>query len=223
MDIHDIVNGYEEFRDKKFKKYQNRFVDLVKEGQKPKVLFISCCDSRVTPNLFTNTDPGDMFIVRNIGNMVAPYSPDNDYHSTAAAIEYAVSVLHVSDIIVCGHSHCGAIDGLYKDMRDDEEFVHVKKWLELGMRAKDYVSLTMPNANHKQKLEATEKISVVFQLFNLLTYPKVEELVNDGKLSLRGWYYKIKTGELEYYDDESCDFKPLEGNYNAIDFSSTLY
>ncbi len=223
MDVNDIVNGYEEFKNKQFKKYKNRFIDLIKQGQRPKVLFISCCDSRVIPNLFTSTDPGDMFIIRNIGNMVAPYSPDNDYHSTAAAIEYAVSILNVSDIIVCGHSHCGAIDGLYKELKDSDSFVHVKKWLELGQKAKDYVSLNMPNASKKEKLEATERISVVFQLFNLLTYPEVEKRVNEGVLSLRGWYYKIKTGELEYYDDESCEFKPLEGDYREIDFSVTLY
>ncbi len=212
MDIDNIIAGYEEFRDKKFKKYKNRFTDLVKQGQKPKVLFISCCDSRVTPSLFTSTDPGDMFIVRNIGNMVAPYSPDNEYHSTASAIEYAVSILKVTDIIVCGHSHCGAIEGLYKDMKDDERVIHVKKWLELGSKAKDFVSLTMSTASKEEKLQATEKASVVFQLINLLTYPEVERLVGEGKLNLRGWYYKIESGELEYYDDESHKFLPLEAN-----------
>ncbi len=212
MDIDDIIEGYEEFRDKRFKKYKNRFTDLVKQGQNPKVLFISCCDSRVTPSLFTSTDPGDMFVVRNIGNMVAPYSPDNDYHSTAAAVEYAVSVLKVSDIIVCGHSHCGAIAGLYEDLSSDDRVVHVKKWLELGSKAKDFTSLTMAKASKEEKLQATEKISVVFQLINLLTYPEVERLVNEGKLNLRGWYYKIETGELEYYDDDSHKFLPLEAS-----------
>ncbi len=212
MDINSIIEGYEEFREKRFVKYEKRFTHLVKEGQNPKVLFISCCDSRVTPSLFTSTDPGDMFVVRNIGNMVAPYSPDNDYHSTAAAIEYAVSVLKVRDIIVCGHSHCGAIAGLYKDLNNDERVVHVKKWLELGSKAKDFISLTMSKADMEEKLQATEKISVVFQLMNLLTYPEVEKLVNEGELNLRGWYYKIESGELEYYDDETHKFLPLEAN-----------
>lgn len=212
MGINTIVHGYKEFRDKKFKKYKNHFSDLIKKGQKPKVLFISCCDSRVVPNLLTNTNPGDMFIVRNIGNMVAPYSPDNDYHSTAAAIEYAVSVLNVSDIIVCGHSHCGAIEGLYKDFDDDDSFIHVKKWLELGLEAKDYVLANMPNATQKEKLVETEKVSIIFQLINLLTYPKVEEKVANGELNLRGWYYKIGSGKLEYYDDESFSFKALDGD-----------
>lgn len=212
MEINKIVNGYEVFKDKAFKKYKKRFSDLIKEGQKPKVLFISCSDSRVVPSLITNTDPGDMFILRNVGNMVPPFSPSNEYHATAAGIEYAVTFLKISDIIVCGHSHCGAIKGLYQEMnRDDDSVVHVKKWLELGMRAKDFVSMTSPDVSMEEKLEKTEKISIVFQLLNLLTYPLVEKKVNEGSLSLRGWYYRIESGELEYYDDDTYSFKKLEG------------
>ncbi len=210
MGIDIIIEGYEKFKDKKFKHYKEHFLELVEKGQQPKVLFIACCDSRIVPSLLTSTNPGDMFIVRNIGNMVAPYSPDNDYHSTAAAIEYAVSILKVSDIIVCGHSHCGAINGLYKDDRDDESLLHVNKWLELGVKAKDFVISSMPNATFEEKLRATEKSSIVFQLVNLLTYPQVEKRVNEGKLNINGWYYDIENGKLEYYDDESLKFKPLE-------------
>lgn len=211
MEIDKIVHGYGEFKNTTFKKYKKRFSDLIKEGQKPKVLFISCSDSRIVPNLITNTDPGDMFILRNVGNMVPPFSPSNHYHATAAGIEYAVSFLNISDIIVCGHSHCGAIKGLYEDMdTEDKSTVHVRKWLELGVRAKDYVSMINPNASMETKLEQTEKISIVFQLLNLLTYPDVERRVNEGVLSLRGWYYKIQSGELEYYDDDTYRFEKLE-------------
>lgn len=210
MGIDTIIEGYGKFKQKKFKHYKEHFSELAKQGQNPKVLFIACCDSRVVPSLLTSANPGDMFIVRNIGNMVAPYSPDNDYHSTAAAIEYAVSILEVSDIIVCGHSHCGAINGLYTDDRGDENLLHVKKWLELGSRAKDFIASSMPNATFEEKLRATEKSSIVFQLVNLLTYPQVEKRVNEGKLNINGWYYYIENGKLEYYDDDSLSFKPLE-------------
>jgi carbonic anhydrase len=209
MDTHDLISGYEAFREKKFKKYQNKFIDLVEEGQRPKVLFIACSDSRVDPVLITNSDPGDLFVVRNIGNLVPPFSPDNDFHGTAAAIEYAVSVLNVTDIIVCGHSNCGAIEGVYRQI-DDPALIHVKKWLELGREARDYVeSRIASDASAPKKLSMTERISVVFQLSNLLTYPEVARKVESGDLSLRGWYYKIKTGELEYYDDASMTFKPM--------------
>lgn len=210
VDIDSIIDGYEDFKEKKFSKYKKKFYELVKEGQKPKILFISCCDSRVVPNLITNTDPGDMFIVRNVGNFIPPHSPDDKFHSTAAAIEYAVSHLKVSEIIVCGHSHCGAIHELYKDNNDHHAFVHITKWLELGAKAKNYVNLVMPDATLEKKLVATEKISVFFQLTNLLTYPEVKKRVDEGKLNLRGWYYKIQSGELEYFDNDAHKFIPLK-------------
>jgi carbonic anhydrase len=211
MDIASLISGYAAFRDKKFKKYQNRFIDLVEQGQRPKVLFIGCSDSRVDPALITNSDPGELFILRNVGNLIPPFSPDNDFHGTAAGIEYAVSVLNVTDIIVCGHSHCGAIDGLYRDITDPA-LVHVKKWLELGKQARDYVEETIKeSASEREKLSMTERISVVFQLNNLLTYPEVARKVETGEVSLRGWYYKIKTGELEYYNEETMRFEPMIG------------
>lgn len=212
MDIHDLITGYEAFREKKFKKYQNKFIDLVEEGQRPKVLFIACSDSRVDPALITNSDPGELFVVRNIGNLIPPFSADKDFHGTAAAIEYAVSVLNVTDIIVCGHSNCGAIEGVYRQI-DEPTLIHVKKWLELGREARDYVESRIgEGASSSKKHSMTERISVVFQLSNLLTYPEVARKVELGELSLRGWYYKIKTGELEYYDDESMTFKPMQSS-----------
>ena len=126
MSIHSLISGNNRFKNKKFKKYEVKFLDLIKNGQKPKALYIGCSDSRVIPDLITNSKPGDLFVVRNVGNFVAPYEPDLGYHSTASAIEYAISVLNVSDIIVCGHSHCGAIEALYKidTFKENDEFLH---------------------------------------------------------------------------------------------------
>jgi carbonic anhydrase len=207
--VQDLIDGHENFKGKKFKKYENKFIDLVKNGQKPKVLFIACSDSRVDPVLITNSDPGDLFILRNIGNFVPPFSPDNDYHATAAGIEYATHVLKVTDIIICGHSHCGAIDSLYQDI-DSINLLHVKRWLDLGSEAKKHVENSIKSdATQKEKLELTEKVSVVFQMKNLLSYPEVKSRVDSGELSLRGWYYKIKTGELEYFCDKDREFLPM--------------
>ncbi len=210
MNIQSLIDGYEKFKNVKFKKYENRFIDLVENGQRPKVLFIACSDSRVNPSLITNSNPGELFILRNIGNFVPPFSPDDDFHATAAGIEYAVNVLKVSDIIVCGHSNCGAIESLYADI-SSKDMPHVKKWLELGDKAKEHVLKNLDSAVSKdEKLETTEKISILFQMENLLTYPRVKELVEDGELFIRGWYYKIKSGELEYYCDNQREFKSLE-------------
>lgn len=212
MKIAELISGYEKFKDTKFKKYENKFLDLVKNGQNPKVLFIACSDSRIDPALIMNTTPGDLFVLRNIGNFVPPFAPDNDYHATAAGIEYATSVLGVSDIIICGHSHCGAIEAMYTKITDIN-LVHVKKWLELGLEAKNYIAAKhAKDLLQEERLELTEKISVLFQLKNLLTYPDVERRVNEGELFLRAWYYSLQTGELEYFNTESGEYESMLGS-----------
>ncbi|MDX1809266.1 MAG: carbonic anhydrase [Sulfurospirillaceae bacterium] len=212
MGISELMQGTEDFKKQSFKKHKERYIDLVKKGQSPKALFIGCCDSRVVPSLITNSNPGDLFVVRNIGNFIPPFKPDVDFHGTAAAIEYAVSMLGVTDIIVCGHSHCGAIEGVYqRDKIDPDSMIHVKKWLELGEKAKKVIENIdkVEEFSPRQKLEMTEQISVVFSLQNLLSYPTVLEKVNAGTLSIRGWYYRIESGEIEFYDDDKMEFLPI--------------
>ena len=207
--LKSFEEGHESFQTIKFSKNEERFKKLVEEGQNPKALFIGCSDSRVMPAMITGSKPGDLFIVRNIGNFVAPHNPDADYHATASAIEYATSVLEVSDIIVCGHSHCGAIESLYKDIKESAENTHTKKWLDLGMEAKKVAMIAYKHEEKEKMLRYTEKISVVYQIDNLLTYPGVKRRVNDGSLFLHAWYYDMHSGDIEYYDDENYEFKPL--------------
>lgn len=207
--IKSLIQGHDAFHSVKFSKNEARFRKLVNEGQDPKALFIGCSDSRVMPALITNSKPGDLFIARNIGNFVAPFNPDQSYHATASAIEYAVSILEVSDIIVCGHSECGAIAALYKEIEPTDENLHTIKWLELGNNAKKAALLSMRHQPKEEILRYTEKISVIFQIENLLTYPAVKRRVEKGKLFLHGWHYDIKNGTIEYYDDKSYEFKEL--------------
>ena len=207
--VKEFVQGHEVFQKIKFNQSKNRFKKLVDEGQNPKALFIGCSDSRVMPALITGSKPGDLFIVRNIGNFVAPYNPDADYHATASAIEYAVSILEVSDIIVCGHSHCGAISALFKDIKQTPDNIHTIKWLELGNEAKKIGLLAYRDADKDTMLRYTERISVVYQLDNLLTYPAVKRKVEEGTLYLHGWHYDIENGHIDYYDDENYEFKAL--------------
>jgi len=201
--------GHKAFQKVKFRDNKERFKKLVSEGQNPKALFIGCSDSRVMPGMITGSKPGDLFLVRNIGNFVAPFKPDAEFHATAAAIEYAVSVLGISDIIVCGHSHCGAIAALYKDIKPTPENIHTVKWLELGSEAKKIALSSCANDSKEELLRYTEKLSVVFQLDNLLTYPAVKQGVEKGEIFLHGWHYHIEDGLIEHYDDETYEFKPL--------------
>jgi len=207
--IKSLIEGHEEFQSIKFAKNEERFKTLVEKGQNPKALFIGCSDSRVMPEMITGAKPGDLFITRNIGNFVPPFNPDNRYHATASVIEYAVSVLEVSDIIVCGHSQCGAIGSLFKDIELTEENLHTVKWLELGESAKRSVLLSHKNSSKQEILDYTERISVIFQLENLLTYPAVKRRIEDGSLFLHGWHYDIRNGNIEYYDEEAYEFKEL--------------
>lgn len=204
-----FADGNDTFQKTYFKKHEAQLLNLVKNGQNPRALFIGCSDSRVIPDLIVQSNPGDLFVIRNVGNFVAPYKPDEDFHSTAAGIEYAVGVLQVSEIIICGHSHCGAIAALYQSSCDTS-MVHTAKWLTLGEKAKSMAMVALgENTPNEELLRATEHLSIVTQIENLLTYPYVKKLVDDDKLFIHGWYYDIETGGIEYYDPDSYQFRPL--------------
>lgn len=205
-----VLNGNDSFKNSYFKKHEEELHDLVKNGQHPKALFIGCADSRVIPNLITQTDPGELFVLRNVGNFVAPYKPDEDFHGTASGIEYAISVLNVKEIIICGHTHCGAIASLYTEITD-ESLVHTKKWLSLGKKAKELALLTSDkNTSEENLLRLTEKISVVMQIENLLSYPIVKKRVDAEEVYIHGWIYDIESGNIQYYDPDDSSFKSLE-------------
>ncbi|MDD5372788.1 MAG: carbonic anhydrase [Sulfurimonas sp.] len=211
MTYNDMILGNELFQKSYFKAYEKEFLQLAQKGQTPKALYIGCSDSRVLPNLITRSAPGDLFVVRNVGNFVAPYKPDEDFHSTASAIEYAVSVLEVKNIIVCGHTKCGAIEAIHtKSCANNPELVHTKTWLTLGESAKSQAILALGLHADKEALyRLTEKLSVISQLENLLTYPSVKKRVDNGEIAIHGWVYDIESGEIEYYDPESSQFLPL--------------
>ena len=212
-----LLAGNEMFKKSYFKKHEKELMELVEHGQNPSALFIGCADSRVIPNLITQTAPGELFVLRNVGNFVAPYNPDEDYHSTAAGIEYAVTALEVSEIIICGHTHCGAIASLYSEI-DEKPFIHTKKWLTLGSKAKSLSLLALgKGAPREELLRLTEKLSVISQIEHLLTYPYVKKRLDEGSLHIHGWIYDMERGDIEYYDPDAYAFKSLsdvtkEGN-----------
>ncbi|WP_456402378.1 carbonic anhydrase [Persephonella sp.] len=203
-----FLEGIKNFKEIKFPEYRDKFLELIEKGQSPQALFITCSDSRIHPDEITGADIGDLFIVRNIGNMVPPYKPDDDYHGTAAAIEYAVSVLKVPHIIVCGHSYCGACESLYKDLGDSEDLIHVRRWLEIDREVREIALKQIPELG-RDLYELTERLNIIKQLENLLTYPAVNRRVKEGDLTLHGWYYRIDQGEIEIYNFENNEFYPI--------------
>lgn len=183
-----------------FPLHQQRFQDLVAQGQHPKTLFIGCSDSRVVPYLLTGAGPGELFIVRNVGAFVPPYDGSHGLHGTMAAIEFAVLSLHVERIIVCGHSHCGAIRAAYEGV--PEEAVALQAWLKLATEA------LLPVQASPEALRRTEQRVVVLQLERLMAYPMVRREVEKGTLTLHGWHYVIEDGEIHIFDVRQGSFVP---------------
>ena len=213
MNMQSYAEGNKLFRTY-FRKNKESLLKLVTSGQSPKALFIGCSDSRVIPDLMVQSNPGDLFVIRNVGNFVPPYKPDEDFHATASGIEYAVGVLNVEEIIICGHTHCGACNHLYEKI-EDESLIHTKKWLELGESAKTSAILSLGiNAPREELLRLTEKLSVIKQIENILTYPNVKERFEAGNLSIHGWYYDIETGHIDYYNADTYEFLPLKNLAN---------
>lgn len=202
-----FARQHREFNMLEFPQDEDQFVNLVQKRQSPKILFIGCSDSRVIPDLILSTNPGDLFVIRTAGNFVTPYRFQY-IDGVAATLQYAVEVLKVSHVIVCGHSHCGAIQGLFKELPEDLEIL--KHWLKLGEMAK-LITLknVTPLTTQDEIYTTTTEMSVVFQLEHLLTYPFVKNRVKEGKLQIHGWYFKIESGELWYYNTKKYQFLRL--------------
>ncbi len=203
-----LISRLRRFHTRYFPRLRKQFKDLVDKGQHPTVLFIGCCDSRVVPHLLMDSGVGELFVVRNVGNFVPPFDASHGYHGTAAAIEFAVLNLHVREIIVCGHSHCGAIRALYAD--PPAEARHMTKWLELGRDA------VLPVTMSEEALRRTEQRSVALQLERLMDYPMVRRRVEAGEIYLRGWHYLIEEGKVLVLDVESGRFDSFDAEIEAV-------
>jgi carbonic anhydrase len=205
---HHLIEGLQRFKRETFPRYRDHYRQLVDEGQKPRTLFIGCADSRVVPDLLLDAGPGDLFLVRNVAALVPPHAPDGAYHATAAGIEYAVQNLQVTDIVVCGHSHCGGIRALYDPPNPDTP--HITRWLELAREAR-VDDDGEGDAPAEATLRRAEQRSVAMQVERLMTYPAVTKRVEEGSLSLHGWHYIIEDGEVLVLDVEQEDFVPAVG------------
>lgn len=204
----DFARGHQAFKNLYFKQHEKEFMRLVEEGQSPQALFISCSDSRIEPHLILNTKPGDLFVIRTAGNFIPPYDPASE-DGISATIQYALEVLNVRHIIICGHSHCGAIQSLYKQEAAIEQTA-LSRWLKLGKKAKEMTLTTASiETNEKDLLTITSQISVIYQLQHLLTFPLVKERVEKEELDIHGWYYHLESGDLTYYNPELYQFTPL--------------
>ncbi|VTR96251.1 carbonic anhydrase : Carbonic anhydrase OS=Planctomyces brasiliensis (strain ATCC 49424 / DSM 5305 / JCM 21570 / NBRC 103401 / IFAM 1448) GN=Plabr_1495 PE=3 SV=1: Pro_CA [Gemmata massiliana] len=200
-----LIQGIHRFRTEDFRPLQGLFEQLAK-GQNPETLFITCSDSRIDPNLLTRSRPGDLFILRNAGNIVPSHGAASG--GEAATIEFAVAGLGVRDIIICGHSHCGAMKGLLQP-ETVAALPAVTSWLSHAETTRRIVRDNYGHLEGERLVTATVEENVLVQLENLRTLPAVASRLVRGDLHLHGWVYKIETGEVFAYDTSSGQFVPL--------------
>ncbi|MCE5293211.1 MAG: carbonic anhydrase [Chlamydiales bacterium] len=228
QDAQQIINrsityakNHDAFSNLFFTEHEEEYARLVKEGQSPRTLFIGCSDSRVTPEFIASAKPGDFFVVRNAGNFVPFYDTNIAWDGVAASIEYAVQVVGVKDVIVCGHSHCGAIAAMFGDQAKlSNDLPIAKKWLQFGEQAKKNALTSLGTDASKEELcSSAERLSVIFQLEHLLTYPFIKKAVEEKRLYLHGWHFNIEKGELTYFNPQTYAFAPLKGLLNTAPVS----
>jgi carbonic anhydrase len=203
LDIKDAIEGYERFR-QAFERDRSFFKSLATKKQKPRLLWIGCCDSRVIPSQITSADPGELFEIRNIANCVPPQGAADD--TVGAAIDYAVGHLGVDDIVVCGHTGCGGIQALAGPALPAHE-VHLTRWIEYTRPAHRLVAAA--KVPEDQISDATTKAHIQFQLDNLMTYEVVARGVAEGRVGIHGWLYDMEKGEILAYDRQTGTWRGL--------------
>jgi carbonic anhydrase len=195
-----LIEGLRQFVQTVRYEEQELFARLA-TAQQPEVLLITCSDSRVAPHLMTQTRPGDLFVIRNAGNIIPPYS--HEPTGEAASVEYAVTGLEVRDIIVCGHSNCGAMRGLLDLEQVAASMPSVNQWLELCQPTRRIVEGQLGQLDEKVRLDGAIQINVLAQLNNLRSHPSVAARLDTGDLNLHGWVYDIGSGDVRAFDSDS--------------------
>jgi carbonic anhydrase len=203
-----LLDGYANFMSGRYVRERDRYKDLASKGQRPTTLMIACCDSRAAPELIFDSGPGELFVLRNVANLVPPYQPDGGQHGTSAAIEFSIKGLEIANIVVMGHGRCGGIHAALspdKTPLDDGDFIG--KWLSmLGDLPNQVVANSLMTATERQT--AMERISIRNSIRNLRTFPYVAALEAEGKLALHGAWFDISTGELWVMDADGDFIRP---------------
>lgn len=196
-DIEDLVAGFRRFQNTYFGEGRGVYERLTRVGQSPRVMAIACCDSRVDPAIITDSDPGDLFVVRNVANLVPPWETGGHYHGTSAALEFAVRGLGVEHIIVLGHARCGGIAALLGDVRwEGETGQFLGPWMSIAEDARKQVMESHPHASRETLSRQCELAAIRASLGNLQSFDFVREAVASGRLTLHGWYFDLERGEL---------------------------
>ena len=217
-----LIDGYSAFLSERLPVEQNRYRELAETGQSPEILVIGCCDSRVSPEAIFDAKPGELFVIRNVGNLVPPYTPDGAQRAVSAALEFAVQALKVKHIVVLGHAQCGGIRAFAEEQAPLSPGDFIGHWMALIAPAAKTVG---PRGDRPMVdyLTALELASTVKTLDNLMTFPCIKILVERGKLALHAAYFGVGTGTLSVYDRSSGAFRRVASDAHAKAFSAPRF
>ncbi|KAJ3153557.1 hypothetical protein HDU89_000598 [Geranomyces variabilis] len=219
-DMAKYLSGFKRFKRRFFADNTSLFASL-QHGQAPKTLLIGCCDSRCDPAIITDCDPGDLFVIRNVSNLVPPYSgaESGALHGTSAAMEFAVKALHVTSIIVLGHTQCGGIHALLKG--DVQGFEFLESWMKIAQGAKDTTLKNFGDREFAVQQRACEHASILTSLQNLTTYPWIASRLASGEINITGWYFDFKSGDLlAFHPDEDAFVSLMDGGGEGMNDGS---
>jgi carbonic anhydrase len=207
--LENLKAGFRHFHQKYFTGDKPHFEEL-KSGQSPEIMFISCCDSRVNPATITNCDPGDIFSIRNVANLVPPYRDDDNAYSVSSALEYAVKFLKVKKIIIMGHANCGGINALLSCDYQNKKTDFIEDWMKLALPARCEVLREYENQPQLVKQEKLERAAIKLSLKNLKSFPFVKTAMEKEELQIHGWYFDLIKGELLEHDAVTDEFKRID-------------
>lgn len=210
-DVNIFLKGFRRFQHHYFDRNPELFDRLITEGQRPRALVVACCDSRCDPGVLTDSAPGDMFVVRNVANLVPPHIQAASYAGTTSAIAFAICNLGVEHVIVMGHARCGGIRALMENKSPDcDEEQLIAKWLGIAADARQQVLKELPGKSQEIQARACEQASILKSLENLMSYPWISRRVDEGKLALHGWYFDMGNGTLMQYHSDAGEFLVVE-------------
>lgn len=200
-----LIEGYNAFASGRLPREQDRYRELAETGQKPETMVIGCCDSRVSPEVIFDVHPGELFVVRNVANIVPPYAPDGQAHGVSAALEFGVGALRIKHIVVLGHAHCGGVKAYAEDAEPLSPGDFIGHWMKLMAPAAG--KTPRGDSSAADYLKRLEQANVVNSLDNLMTFPRLAKLIEKGKIETHGAYFGVATGDLSVLDKASGEFR----------------
>jgi carbonic anhydrase len=204
-----LIEGYGAFAGGRLQAEQDRYRELAEHGQTPEIMVIGCCDSRCSPEMIFDARPGELFVVRNVGNLVPPFETGGSYHGVSAALEFGVAALKVRHIVILGHAQCGGVKAFAEDAEPLSPGDFIGRWMSLMAPALEKVG-PRGTMSREEYIERLEKTSVVNTLDNLMTFPRLRALIERGAVTAHGAYFGVATGELSVLDKATGEFVPVK-------------